>query len=88
VAGIYRKQRQHLELTGLVDNINAAALAIDFGRKGFATRGKAEKGRFSYEEGIDTAMSAFQKAQTIILLYLIGGLLFHGEFRRFRLWRG
>jgi hypothetical protein len=52
-----------LELTGLVDNINAAALAIDFGRKGFATRGKAEEGRISYEEGIDTAMSAFQEAQ-------------------------
>jgi len=54
---------QNLELTGLVDNINAAALAIDFGRKGFATRGKAEEGRISYEEGIDTAMSAFQEAQ-------------------------
>jgi len=51
-----------LELTGLVDSINAAALAIDFGRKGFATRGKAEEGRISYEEGIDTAMSAFQEA--------------------------
>jgi len=36
-----------LDLTGLVSSIAEAALAIDFGIKGFATRGKAEKGRIS-----------------------------------------
>jgi hypothetical protein len=41
---------------GLLRNIYEAALAIDFGRKGFATRGKAEEGRISYEEGIAKAM--------------------------------
>jgi len=49
---------------GLVSSIYAAALAIDFGRKGFATRGKAEEGRLSYEKGIAEAMSAFKEAQT------------------------
>jgi len=49
---------------GLVSSIYDAALAIDFGRKGFATRGKAEEGRISYEKGIALAMSAFQEAQT------------------------
>jgi hypothetical protein len=49
---------------GLVSSIYDAALAIDFGRKGFATRGKTEEGRISYEEGIAKAMSAFQEAQT------------------------
>jgi len=48
---------------GLVSSIYNAALAIDFGRKGFATRGKAEEGRISYEKGIALAMSSFQKAQ-------------------------
>ena len=50
--------------TGLVSRIYDAALAIDFGRKGFATRGKAEEGRISYEEGIAKAVSAFREAQT------------------------
>jgi hypothetical protein len=36
---------------------------IDAGRKGFATRGKAEEGRISYETGIAEAMSAFKEAQ-------------------------
>jgi len=53
-----------LDLTGLVSSIYDAALAIDFGRKGFAIKGKAEEGRISYEEGIATAMSAFLEAQT------------------------
>jgi hypothetical protein len=35
---------------------------IDSGRKGFATRGKTEKGRISYEDGIAEAMTAFQEA--------------------------
>ena len=48
---------------GLLRNIYEAALAIDSGRKGFATRGKAEEGRINYEEGIDKALSAFKEAQ-------------------------
>jgi hypothetical protein len=38
-------------------------LAIDFGRKGFATRGKAEEGRINYEDGIAKALFAFKEAQ-------------------------
>jgi hypothetical protein len=49
---------------GLVNNIYIAAAAIDFGRKGFATRGKAEEGRISYEKGIALAMTAFVQAQS------------------------
>jgi hypothetical protein len=52
-----------LDKIGLISSIYDAALAIDFGRKGFATRGKAEEGRISYEEGIAKALSAFQEAQ-------------------------
>jgi hypothetical protein len=33
------------------------------GRKGFATRGKAEDGRISYETGIADALSVFKEAQ-------------------------
>ena len=49
---------------GLVSSIADAALAIDFGRKGFATKGKAEEGRVLYEEGIALAMSSFKEAQS------------------------
>ena len=49
--------------TGLINSIYDAAAAIDFGRKGFASRGKAEEGRISYEDGIAKALSAFQEAQ-------------------------
>jgi len=52
-----------LDLIGLVDSINVSVLAIDSGRKGFATKGKAEEGRINYEKGIALAMSAFQEAQ-------------------------
>jgi hypothetical protein len=52
-----------LVLTGLVDKINTSVAAIDFGRKGFATRGKEQEGRISYEKGIALAMSAFKEAQ-------------------------
>jgi hypothetical protein len=48
---------------GLINSINAAAVDIDSGRKGFATKGKAEEGRISYEDGIALAMSAFKEAQ-------------------------
>ena len=37
--GIYQKLRLSLVPIGLVDKINLAALAIDFGRKGFAIEG-------------------------------------------------
>jgi hypothetical protein len=52
-----------LDLTGLVDSIHQAAINIDFGRKGWATRGKTEEGRISYETGIVLAMTTFQEAQ-------------------------
>jgi len=70
----YRKQRQNLAKTGLLRSIADAALAIDSGRKGFATRGKEQEGRIFYEKGIAEAMSAFKEAQatadpqTIILV--------------------
>jgi hypothetical protein len=37
---------------------------IDIGRKGFAIRGKEQEGRVSYEDGISSALTAFQEAQT------------------------
>jgi hypothetical protein len=49
---------------GLINNIYEAAVGIDAGRKGFATKGKAEEGRILYEEGIALALAAFQEAQT------------------------
>jgi len=52
-----------LDPTGLLRNIYEAALAIDSGRKGFATRGKEQEGRINYEEGIALAMTSFQEAQ-------------------------
>jgi hypothetical protein len=63
VAGICRKQRKNLEKIGLVDRIYKATIAINFGRKGFATSGKAEEGRISFEDGISVASSAFVQAQ-------------------------
>jgi hypothetical protein len=48
---------------GLVNSVYEAAAAIDFGRKGFATKGKAEEGRISYEKGIAEALAAFKEAQ-------------------------
>jgi len=53
-----------LAQTGLVNSVYDAAFSIDFGRKGFATRGKAEEGRISYETGIAEALTAFKEAQT------------------------
>ena len=63
-----------MDLIGYVRSITQAAFAIDSGRKGFATRGKAEGGRISYEKGIAEALAAFKEAQitadpqTIILV--------------------
>jgi hypothetical protein len=48
----------------LILKVNGAAAAIDFGRKGFATKGKAEEGRVSYEIGISAALSGFRDAQS------------------------
>jgi hypothetical protein len=52
-----------LDITGLLNSIIKATSNIDLGRKGFATRGKAEEGRISYEDGIAEALSAFKEAQ-------------------------
>jgi hypothetical protein len=52
-----------LDKTGLVYRIISATVNIDSGRKGFATRGKAEEGRLSYEKGIAEALTAFKEAQ-------------------------
>jgi len=52
-----------LDLSGYVSNIIRATTAIDSGRKGFATRGKAEEGRIFYEEGIALALFTFQQSQ-------------------------
>ena len=51
-----------MEKTGLVYSIISATASIDSGRKGFATKGKAEEGRILYEEGIALAMTAFKEA--------------------------
>jgi len=51
-------------VAGLTLKILDAAANIDFGRKGFATRGKAEEGRLSYERGISRALSAFKDARS------------------------
>jgi hypothetical protein len=62
-----------LDLPGLVNSIDNAAIHIDLGRKGFANIGKEREGRISYEYGIARAMTAFQEArasadpQTLIL---------------------
>ena len=52
-----------MELSGYVDSIVEATASIDYGRKGFATRGKEQEGRISYENGIALALSTFEKAQ-------------------------
>jgi hypothetical protein len=48
---------------GLVNSIYEAAAAIEAGRKGFATRGREQEGRISYEKGIALAMETFKEAQ-------------------------
>ena len=52
-----------MDLVGLIDNIYQAAVSIDLGRKGFATKGKEHDGRVSYETGIADALFHFEKAQ-------------------------
>jgi hypothetical protein len=41
-----------------------ATAGIDSVRKGFATRGKEQEGRISYEKGISLAMTVFKEVQT------------------------
>ena len=53
-----------MDLSGLLSSIYEAAVIIDAGRKGIATRGQAEEGRILYETGISEALAAFKKAQT------------------------
>jgi len=53
-----------LDITGLILSIYEATINIDSGRKGFATRGKAEAGRMAYERGISAALFAFRDAQS------------------------
>ena len=60
-----------MDITGLITKIYAAAAAIDYGRKGFAARGKAEEGCLAYEKGIASALSAFKDAQSTIDPYII-----------------
>jgi hypothetical protein len=55
-----------LDQIGFVSEIYEAVIGIDFGRKGFATRGKEQEGRISYEIGIAKAMAAFQEAQSTV----------------------
>jgi hypothetical protein len=52
-----------LDLSGLENRIYEAAVNIDFGRKGFAVRGKEQEGRIAYEDGIAEAFDAFRQAQ-------------------------
>jgi hypothetical protein len=55
-----------LDLIGLVNRIYNAVINIDAGRKGFATRGKEQDGRISYEDGISEAISIFQEVQVSV----------------------
>src|SRR5215471_2255077 len=72
MAGLtFQKQRRNLAATGLARSIAYAATKIDAGRKGFATRGKAEEGRIFYEEGIANAMAAFKEAQATADPYIM-----------------
>ena len=52
-----------MDQIGLTSKIFDATIRIDVGRKGFATRGKEQEGRISYEKGIAAASSAFEEAQ-------------------------
>jgi hypothetical protein len=52
-----------LDIPGLVNRVNNAAISIDVGRKGFAIEGKEREGRINYELGISNAMIAYQEAQ-------------------------
>jgi hypothetical protein len=51
-----------MDLTSFLVSLTAYVIDIDAGRKGFATKGKTEKGRISYERGISGAL--YQGAET------------------------
>ena len=55
-----------MDILGLVRSITEATAYIDAGRKGFATKGKAEEGRISYEKGISQAMTVFKETQATV----------------------
>jgi hypothetical protein len=57
------KQTPNLDPIGLTDKILTAVESIDAGRKGFAMDGQEHEGRLSYEDGISTAMTAFQETE-------------------------
>jgi hypothetical protein len=44
-----------MDLTSFLVSLTAYVIDIDAGRKGFAIKGKTEKGRISYERGISGA---------------------------------
>jgi len=48
---------------GLAAKVYDAVINIYAGRKGFATRGKEQEGRISYETGIEKASKTFKEAQ-------------------------
>ena len=52
-----------MDQIGLINKVYEAAAGIDAGRKGFATRGKEQEGRISYEKGISEAQTLFKEAQ-------------------------
>ena len=52
-----------MDVRGLITNITNAVIHIDSGRKGFATRGKEQEGRISYEKGIAEALKVFKEAR-------------------------
>jgi hypothetical protein len=60
-----------LEKTGYAISITAATIKIDYGRKGFATRGKEQEGRISYEDGIADGITSFQQAQAAADPYIM-----------------
>ena len=60
-----------MDQTGLINSIYAATINIDFGRKGFAIRGKEQEGRISYEDGISEAMTRFKEAQSTADPYIL-----------------
>jgi len=52
-----------LDAIGYGNRITGAVIQIDTGRKGFATKGKAEEGRVFFELGIANSKSIFKEVQ-------------------------
>jgi hypothetical protein len=53
-----------MDLPGLINKVFFSVENIDLGRKGAATDGKEHAGRISYEDGISSALTSFEEAQT------------------------